>query len=139
MRPYSNDLRHRIVAACESKEYSPPQVAKLFGVSLATVKNFLRRHRGTGSPDALPPAGGKRPSLDDKARAFVHALLSQNNDLSLAELCAQVARRHKKGVSRPTMCRVLQALGLPRKKSRSTPRNGTRPASSRPAGTTDKR
>lgn len=139
MRPYSNDLRHRIVATCESKEYSQPQVAKLFGVSLATVKNFLRRHRETGSPDALPPAGGKRPALDDKARAFVHALLGQDNDLSLEELCARVARRHKKVVSRPTMCRVLQGLGLPRKKSRSTPRNVTPPVSSRRAVTTDKR
>lgn len=116
MRPYSNDLRHRIVAACESTQYAQPQVAKLFGVSRATVKNFLRRHRDTGSPDALPPAGGKRPALDDKACAFVHTLLSQDNDLSLEELCSRGAHGHKKVVSRPTMCRVLQALGLPRKK-----------------------
>lgn len=133
MRPYSNDLRRRIVEAWERHEYSQPQVAELFGVSLATVKNFLRRKRETGSPDALPPAGGKRPALDEKARAFVRAVLKQENDLSLEELCRRVVRTHKKEVSRPTMCRVLQALGLPRKKSRSTPRNATRPESSRRA------
>jgi transposase len=138
MRPYSNDLRRRIVAACESNKYSQPQVAALFGVSLATVKNLLRRNRETGSPDALPHAGGKRPAVDDKARAFVHALLTQDNDLSLAELCLRLARTHQKTVSRPTMCRVLHALGLPRKKSRSTPRNVTRPESSRRAVTTEK-
>lgn len=139
MRPYSNDLRGRIVAAWESNEYSQVKVAELFGVSVATVKNFLRRKRKTGSPDALPHAGGKSPSLDEQARSFVYALLKQDNDLSLAELCLRVERKRGTKVSRPTMCRVLQTLGLPRKKSRSTPRNETRPESSRRAATTAKR
>jgi transposase len=133
MKPYSNDLRRRLVAAYETKAYSQSKVAQLFGVSLATVKNLLRRQRETGSPDARLHAGGKRPSLDDEARAFVHDLLKQDNDLSLEELCRRVARAYRKRVSRPTMCRVLQALGLPRKKSRSTPRNATPPGSNRRA------
>jgi transposase len=133
MKPYSNDLRRRLVAAYETNTYSQSKVAELFGVSLATVKNLLRRHRETGSPDALPHAGGKQPSLDDKARGFVQDLLKQDNDLSLEELCQRVARAYRKRVSRPTMCRVVQALGLPRKKSRSMPQNVTLPESSRRA------
>lgn len=133
MRPYSNDLRRTIVAAYASHHYSQRAVAELFGVSLATVKNFLSRQRDTGSPDALPPGGGKRPALSEPGRAFVQRLVEHDNDLTLQELCRQVARRHRRQVSVATMCRVLQTLGLPRKKSRSMPANATRPAFSRPA------
>lgn len=121
MKPYSNDLRRRIVEAYEANEYTQQQVANLFGVSQATVKNLVRRKRDTGSTDALPHAGGKKPLLNDKARTYIQHVITQTNDLTLAELCQRVKGRHKKKVSRPTMSRVLQTLGLPRKKSRSTP------------------
>ncbi|HKQ08163.1 MAG TPA: transposase [Blastocatellia bacterium] len=131
MKPYSNDLRHRIVEACESGKYSQGEVAELFQVSLATVKNFLRRKRETGSADALPHAGGNKPLLDEKARLFIRQSVAENNDLTLDELCQRVKAKHKKAVSLPTMSRLLQTLNLPRKKSRSTPPNETRRGSSR--------
>lgn len=133
MRPYSNDLRRTIVAAYEHNDYSQRAVAELFGVSLATVKNFLQRQRVTGSPDALPHAGGPRPSVPAQACTFVQQWVQQDNDLTLAELCRQVARRHRRQVSVSTMCRVLQTLGLPRKKRPSTPANATPLGSSKPA------
>ena len=139
MNPYSNDLRCKIVAAYESTEYSQRTVAALFGVSPATVRNLVRRKRETGSCDALPHSGGKAPSLDETARTFVQAVVKQDNDLTLAELVQRVGRKQRKTVSLSTMCRVLQALGLPRKKSRSTPRNGTPPESSTPAESTSTR
>jgi transposase len=71
MNPYSNDLRRRIVEAYESGEHTQAEVADLFNVSLASVKNFLRRQRETGSPDSLPHAGGRTPALTDKARQFI--------------------------------------------------------------------
>jgi transposase len=138
MKPYSNDLRRRIVEACESGKYSQGEVAELFQVSLATVKNFLRRKRETGSADALPHAGGNKPLLDEKARLFVQQALEQNNDLTLAELCQRVKTKHKKSISRPTMSRLLQALNLPRKKSRSTPASATRRVSSKRGPSTGK-
>ena len=49
VKAYSNDLRRKIVEAYESGDYSLGEAADLFGVSLATVKNFLRRKRETGS------------------------------------------------------------------------------------------
>lgn len=129
MKPYSNDLRRNIVEAYESNEYSQAEVAELLGVSVATVKNFVHRQRETGSADALPPAGGREPILNDKARTFVRQLLNEKNDLTLDELCQRVERRHQKKVSRATMCRVVQALGWPRKKRRFTPVNGIPPGS----------
>jgi transposase len=133
MKAYSNDLRRKIIAAYENNDYSQQQVADLFGVSPATVRNLVRRKRDTGSPDALPHAGGRSPALPVQARRFVQELVKENNDLTLAELRLQVERKHKKKVSLPTRCRVLQALGLPRKKSRSTPAKEIRQESSRRA------
>ena len=138
MNPYSNDLRRKIVAAYEGTDYSQRAVAALFGVSPATVRNLVRRKRETGSADALPHSGGKAASLDKTVRTFVQAEVKHTNDVTLEELVQRVERKHKKRVSLSTMCRVLQSLGLPRKKSRSTPRNETLPESSTPAGSTSK-
>ena len=139
MNPYSNDLRRRLVETYESREHTLAEVADLFSVSLATVKNFLRRNRETGSPDALPHAGGRKPALSEKARLFVREALQQDNDLTLDELRHRLQARHKQTVSRPTLCRLLQGLGLPRKKSRSTPLSATLKESSKPAPNTRKR
>ena len=138
MKPYSNDLRRRIVETYEGGEHTLAEVADLFSVSLATVKNFLRRKRETGSPDALPHAGGRKPALNEKARLFVREALQQDNDLTLDEPRRRLQAKHKKVVSRPTLCRLLQALDLPRKKSRSTPLSATPRESSRPALSTRK-
>jgi transposase len=139
MKPYSNDLRRRIVEAYDSGEYSLDEAAELFSVSLATVKNFVRRNRLTGSADSLPHAGGKKPALNEKARNFLAELVKRNNDLTLAQLCRRVKARHKKAVSVPTIGRLLQAMGLPRKKSHSTQLSATRPGSSKREVSTSKR
>jgi transposase len=138
MKAYSNDLRRKIIAAYENNDYSQQQVADLFGVSPATVRNLVRRKRETGSPDALPHAGGRQSALTEKARLFVRDAVQQDKALTLDELRQRLKTKHKKTVSRPTLCRLLQNLGLPRKKSRSTPPNETRQVSSRRAGITSK-
>src|SRR5918911_1371892 len=133
MKAYSNDLRRRIVETYEGGEHTLAEFADLFQVSLASVKNFLRRQRQTGSPDALPHAGGRTPALTDKARLFIQDTVQQDNDLTLDELRRRLKSRHKKAVSLPTLSRLLQALDLPRKKSRSIPASATARASSKPA------
>lgn len=126
MKPYSNDLRRKIVVAYENNNYSQSQVAQLFGVSPATVRNLVRRKRETGTTDLLPHGGGKSPTLGDKERESVRLMVKADNDATLSELCHRVEQQHKKKISASTMCRLLQLLGLPRKKRLSTPLNGTR-------------
>lgn len=116
MRAYSNDLRRSIVAAYEATGYSQRQLAAVFGVSLATVRNYLRRKREMGSPDALPHAGGRRAALSPQAQARVRQWVAEKNDLSLQLLCRRTRGVFKQQISRSAMCRLLQALGLRRKK-----------------------
>jgi transposase len=131
MKPYSNDLRRRIVEAYESGDYTQDEVAELFGVCSATIRNLLRRKMETGSIDALPHAGGRAPTLAEDERQMLPSLVKDHDDATLAELCKLAERQFKKSLSTSSLCRLLQALGLPRKKSRSTPLSATRRASSR--------
>ena len=133
MAAYSIDLRHKLLHACERRLGSQRALADLFGVSLSFVEKLLRRHRTTGDIAPKPHAGGPRPALDAAADALVRRLVRENTDITLAELCARVADEKGRRVSVATMCRLLQRLGLPRKKSRSTPASVTPRASSRRA------
>jgi transposase len=133
MAAYSLDLRRKILQACERRLGSQRTLADLFGVSLSFVEKLIRRHRTTGGIAPNPYAGGQRPRLDAAAKALVRQLVRENTDLTLEELCARVADERGVRVSVATMCRVLQRLGLPRKKSRSTPASAIPRASSRRA------
>jgi transposase len=130
MAAYSIDLRQKILHACERRLGSQRALADLFGVSLSFVEKLLRRHRTTGSVAPKPHAGGQKPALDAAAAALVRQLVHDHTDVTLEELCARVAAERGVRVSMATMCRVLQRLGLPRKKSRSTPASATPRASS---------
>jgi transposase-like protein len=59
-RPYSNDLRERVVGAVERGEMSCRQAAAHYDVGISTATRWVRRRRRTGS---VSPAkiGGYRP------------------------------------------------------------------------------
>jgi transposase len=124
MKAYSNDLRRKIVAAYERGHRSQREIAELFGISPATVRNFVRRKRERGSPDALPHSGGAPARIDDAARSELQQLIAASPDATLEEAQARL-RQVGVQVGLSAVCRTLAKLGLPRKKSRSTPVNAT--------------
>jgi transposase len=123
--PYSQDLRERVISAVRAKKQSLDQIAQTFGVSPATVDNWVRRWRETGSVAALPWAGGAKRSLRDCVPA-IRAEVVQQPDATLEELCARVKAATGVHANASMMCRELQRLDLPRKKRRSTTANATR-------------
>jgi transposase len=60
VRPYSVDLRKRVVAAVE-KGQSCRAVAETFDVGVASVVKWSQRYRATGALSGLAALGG-RPS-----------------------------------------------------------------------------
>jgi transposase len=112
MRPYSADLRERIVAALERGQGSLRELADVFSVSLSCIVRLLRRHRATGSVLPQPHAGGPPAVLDEAACQRLLDLVREQPDATLAEL------RTRLGVpcSLSTICRALQRHGLSRKK-----------------------
>lgn len=125
MKAYSDDLRRKIVAAYEREHRSQREIAELFGVSPATVRNFVRRKRERGSPDALPRAGGAPARIGDGARAELRRLIASSPDSTLEEAREHLGREAGVHVGLSAVCRALSKLGLPRKKSRSTQVSGT--------------
>lgn len=120
MRPYSQDLRERIVDALEGQDESQAELAERYAVSLSFVEKLWRRWRTTGSCAARPRAGGRQRSLRS-AEALIGAELTDSPDLTLARLCERVAQAGHAQVSSKTMCIELQRLKLPLKKSRAMP------------------
>jgi transposase len=57
---YSQDLRERVVNACDKGNHTRGEVATLFGVSTAWIRRLLQRRRATGSIAPRPHAGGRK-------------------------------------------------------------------------------
>src|SRR2546423_12511686 len=122
MKPYSPDLRRRIVEALETGEDTQSQIAERFQVSLSFVEKLWHRWRSSGKYDAKPHAGGRKRSLSAE-QARIRAEIAAQPDLTLAELCQRVAGEGGAKASTSMMCREVKRLKLPRKKSRSTIRS----------------
>jgi transposase len=67
MRPYSTDLRERVVAACDAGGATREQIAGRFSVSVAWIRRLLQRRRQTGSIEPKPRGGGRGPAFDPEA------------------------------------------------------------------------
>jgi len=122
---YSQDLRERVIAAVCGKQQSLEQIAQTFGVSPATVDNWARRWRETGSAAALPWAGGVKRSLRASA-GIIRAEVRKQPDATLEELCERVEAANGVRANPSMMCRELARLDLPLKKRRFTTANATR-------------
>jgi transposase len=137
MKAYSLDLRQKILQAYDHGRGSQRALAALFGVSRGFVEQLMRRRHTTGEIAPRPHAGGRQPHCDSPTLALIRHLVQAQPDATLAELCTQLQQQRGVRVSVATMCRVLQRLGLPRKKSPSMPPNARRRASNKPVHSTD--
>ena len=125
MTPYSQDLRDRVLAAVKAGKKSQAELAETFGVSLSTVEKWWHRWRTTGQSSPQPYQAGPPRTLAE-CDELIRSLLADQPDLTLDELCTRVAEKREIVASRSMMCRTVQRLNLPLKKSRSTTANGTR-------------
>lgn len=91
-RPYSKDLRERVVCAVESGLMSRNQAAHHYGVAISTAIHWVRRFRETGSV-APGQMGGHKPK---SIRGAHHDWLVdrvQARDFTLKGLVAELAER----------------------------------------------
>src|SRR3954449_12710137 len=88
-RPYSQDLRDRVVASVASGR-SRRAAAKIFSVSVATVVRWSQRFGTTGSAAALA-MGGRRPRRLASRRDWLLARIAEKPDLTLRAIMAELA------------------------------------------------
>ena len=80
MKPYSKDLRLRVLAAVD-RGMPRKEVVRVFGVSEPTVRRYLRLRRETGDVEPKPPTGPPAP----KGAALDAALPAQKKTLVARE------------------------------------------------------
>ena len=115
MRPYSMDLRRRVVAACDLGDETREEIAERFQVSTAWIRRLLQRRRETGSFAALPQNSGPKPILDEAGLEALDQLVKQKPDATLKELKEGLGLKVSDGV----ILRGLAKLKLSLKKSHS--------------------
>jgi putative transposase len=91
-RPYSVDLRERVVAAVEKGGLSRRQAAAQFGVGISTVINWVRRFRKTGSVAPGQMGGHKPKAIAGEQRVWLLTRM-RGHDFTLRGLVAELADR----------------------------------------------
>src|SRR5829696_4520041 len=116
MRAYSKDLRVKVLEAVD-RGMPRAEVTSTFGISLPSIKRWLKRRRETGEVGAKAPPGpaaGKGTMLE----GWLPAHLRSDPDLTLGEHCEAFAEDSGVKVSEATMSRAISRLpgGWPLKK-----------------------
>jgi len=122
MRPLSQDLRQRIVAAREHGE-GTGDVCKRFGVSRKSVERFWRQHCRTGQCLPKKIGGYRRSRLAGHDRAL-RRWIATKPDLTLAELRQQCLDRLQVAIGITALWHHLRQLGLSYKKNDARRRAG---------------
>jgi transposase len=121
-RPYSLDLRERVVASVAEGQ-SRRAIAVVFRLGAATVVRWCQRVRETGSA-AAKPMGGKRPCLLAGECEWLLGRLAEKPDLTLHALLGELRQRGVV-VSCDTLWRFLRRQGISFKKNRARRRAGS--------------
>jgi transposase len=121
-RPYSADLRRRVVAAALDGGQSREAVAVRFAVGRSSVYRWVEAAQSEGRLEAKPvgrrcrSTGGPRPAIRDDGEAALRRLVAADNHLSLAEYRDRLAGETGVRVDPWTVGRALRRLKLTRKK-----------------------
>ena len=115
-RPYSTDLRERVLRACEVGEGSQAAIARRFEISESAVGSWLRQLHRDGRRAPKPHGRGFRSILDENDGAVLRSLVAAKNDSTLADYTQPFAARPGEETSESGVCRALRRHGLVVKK-----------------------
>ena len=124
MKPYSEDLRTRIVKTLQEGGTSKAAVARLFDVSLSSVKRYARiASRGA----SLEPrrGGGRPPKVDQTTEKLLEEDVHKRPAATVSERRHFLERLTAKSLSDSTIRRVLKRLGFSQKNGLGGRWNGT--------------
>ncbi len=114
MKPYSEDLRRSIVRAVEVGGMSKSAAARLFGVSLSSVKRYSRiaQHGVSLTPKK---GGGRPPKTDQTAEKLLEEDVKERPAATVSERRRFLEHATGTPLSDSTVKRLLKRLGFSRK------------------------
>jgi transposase len=116
-KPYSQDLRDRVIDAVERGEMSRRAAARRYEISESVAIKWLERVERHGSREPVGH-GGHRASKLMPHRDFLQAARTEKTDITLSALCDRLLC--ERGVKSDTsmMSRFFRRLGVTFKKRR---------------------
>jgi putative transposase len=114
-RPYSMDLRERVVAAVERDGLSRNQAAARFGIAVSTAVHWLRRYHATGDVKPSKIGGYRKKALRDEHAAWLIARCRER-EFTISQLVEELRLERGLKVDRHTVWDFLHAEGLSFKK-----------------------
>lgn len=117
MKPYSIDLRKRVLSALD-KGMSRTEAIKTFEVSESSIKRWVRIQKSTG--DVLPKraTGGRQAKIGPEHADELRAQVAVHSDATLQEHADLWNESHGTSLSRGTLFNALRKLGITLKKNK---------------------
>jgi transposase len=115
MKAYSEDLRKKVVQAVQQRGTSKSEAARLFGISLSSVKRYTKlANRG----ESLTPrkGGGRPPIADDATKKLLEEDIRTIPAATVEERRRFLKSFAGKTLSEPTLRRLLKQMGFSRQK-----------------------
>ena len=122
-KPYSMDLRERVVAAVENEGMTRHQAAARFGIAVSSAVKWVARYRKTGTA-APSKIGGYKPKTLRGLHADWLAARCQEKDFTISQLVEELREIRGLKVDRRSVWEFLHAKGLSHKKNRMRKRTG---------------
>jgi putative transposase len=122
-RPYSIDLRERVVRAVEEEGLSRNKAASRFGIGIKTAIDWIRLYRETGSVAAKPMGGCRPKKIVGEYRDWLLERC-RRQDFTLRGLVGELAERGLR-VDYRTVWEFVHGEKLSYKKRRWLPANVT--------------
>jgi transposase len=115
MKPYSEDLRQKVVQAIHQRSMSKSQAAHLFSISLSSVKRYVRL-ANQGESLAPRKGGGRPPKADEATKRLLAEDIRTRPAATVKERRRFLESFAGKSLSEPTLRRLLKRMGFRRKK-----------------------
>jgi transposase len=113
-RPYSMDLRERVITAVEGG-MSTRQAAARFSIGIATAGAWARLKRSTGTVSSAKQGKPKGSVLDAHAD-FIFALIDKAPDITLEEIAERLAQERAVVVVSTAVWKFLDRHDMTHKK-----------------------
>ena len=117
-KPYSQDLRDRVIDAVERSEMSRRAAARRYEISESAAVKWLGRFEQDGSR-APVGHGGHRAAKLKPHRDFLEAARTQKPDTTLQALCDRLLAERGVKADASMMSRFFRRIGATFKKRRS--------------------
>jgi transposase len=122
-RPYSDDLRQKLLETYDQGKGSLGELAERFGVSPGWAWKISAARKRSGRMERTLYRPGPKSRIDTEVLA---ELLRLTPDATLLQLQAELENKSGLRFSTQHLWRVLKRMGFRLKKSRSMPANATR-------------